>query len=37
MIRDYALASSGLLVPKLGGASVKPYQPDGVGNRRDDR
>jgi hypothetical protein len=30
MIRDYALASSGLLVPKLGGASVKPYQPDGV-------
>jgi len=30
MIRDYALASSGLLVPKLGGPSVKPYQPDGV-------
>src|SRR5205814_533146 len=24
------LASSGLLVRKLGGASVKPYQPDGV-------
>ncbi|HLQ44981.1 MAG TPA: DUF1553 domain-containing protein, partial [Planctomycetaceae bacterium] len=30
MIRDYALAASGLLVPKLGGPSVKPYQPDGV-------
>ena len=30
MIRDYALASSGLLVPKLGGPSVKPYQPEGV-------
>jgi hypothetical protein len=30
MIRDCALASSGLLVRKLGGPSVKPYQPDGV-------
>ncbi|MFM7920773.1 MAG: DUF1553 domain-containing protein, partial [Planctomycetaceae bacterium] len=30
MIRDYALASSGLLVRRLGGASVKPYQPEGV-------
>ncbi len=30
MVRDYALASSGLLVRKLGGASVRPYQPDGV-------
>jgi len=30
MIRDYALAASGLLVKKLGGPSVKPYQPDGV-------
>ncbi|HVK05958.1 MAG TPA: DUF1553 domain-containing protein, partial [Armatimonadaceae bacterium] len=30
MVRDYALAASGLLVPKLGGPSVKPYQPDGV-------
>lgn len=30
MIRDYALASSGLLVEKIGGPSVKPYQPDGV-------
>lgn len=30
MIRDHALAVSGLLVPKIGGPSVKPYQPDGV-------
>ncbi len=30
MIRDYALAVSGLLVHKLGGPSVKPYQPEGV-------
>ena len=30
MIRDAALASSGLLVRKIGGPSVKPYQPDGV-------
>ncbi|MBX3411655.1 MAG: DUF1553 domain-containing protein [Pirellulales bacterium] len=30
MVRDNALAASGLLVPKLGGPSVKPYQPDGV-------
>jgi hypothetical protein len=30
MIRDAALASSGLLVPEIGGPSVKPYQPDGV-------
>jgi len=30
MVRDYALASSGLLVPAVGGPSVKPYQPDGV-------
>jgi hypothetical protein len=30
MLRDYALAASGLLVPKIGGPSVKPYQPDGV-------
>jgi mono/diheme cytochrome c family protein len=30
MIRDYALAASGLLVRKVGGPSVKPYQPDGV-------
>ena len=30
VIRDYALAASGLLVRTLGGPSVKPYQPDGV-------
>jgi cytochrome c553 len=30
MVRDYALASSGLLAGKIGGPSVKPYQPDGV-------
>src|SRR5262245_38923607 len=30
LIRDYALASSGLLVRKIGGPSVKPYQPPGV-------
>ncbi|HEY1172098.1 MAG TPA: DUF1553 domain-containing protein [Verrucomicrobiae bacterium] len=30
MVRDYALATSGLLVEKVGGPSVKPYQPPGV-------
>ncbi|MBL8825444.1 MAG: DUF1553 domain-containing protein, partial [Planctomycetaceae bacterium] len=30
MVRDYALAASGLLVRKIGGPSVRPYQPDGV-------
>jgi len=30
VIRDQALAASGLLVRKLGGPSVKPYQPAGV-------
>ncbi len=30
MIRDAALASSGLLNPALGGPPVRPYQPDGV-------
>ena len=29
-IRDAALAASGLLVEKLGGPSVKPYQPAGL-------
>lgn len=28
-VRDNALAIAGLLSPKIGGASVKPYQPDG--------
>jgi hypothetical protein len=30
VIRDSALAVSGLLVEKIGGKSVKPYQPDGL-------
>jgi hypothetical protein len=30
MIRDYALAASGLLAPQIGGPPVKPYQPDGI-------
>jgi hypothetical protein len=30
MVRDYALAASGLLVAKIGGPSVRPYQPEGV-------
>lgn len=29
LVRDNALAISGLLVSKVGGPSVKPYQPDG--------
>ena len=29
-IRDSALAVSGLLSPRLGGPSVRPYQPDGL-------
>ena len=29
LIRDFALSVSGLLDNKIGGASVKPYQPDG--------
>ena len=29
-IRDNALALSGLLSPKIGGPSVKPYQPEGL-------
>ncbi|HUQ93254.1 MAG TPA: DUF1553 domain-containing protein, partial [Bryobacteraceae bacterium] len=30
MVRDQALAVSGLLVDKVGGPSVKPYQPPGL-------
>lgn len=30
MIRDYALAASGLLSEKIGGAPVRPYQPEGL-------
>ena len=41
LIRDYALAASGLLSSKMGGAPAKPYQPEhvwdqvGIGNTRD--
>ena len=30
MLRDQALAAAGLLVKRVGGAPVKPYQPSGV-------
>jgi len=30
VIRDQALAASGLLVEKIGGPSVRPYQPEGL-------
>jgi hypothetical protein len=30
MIRDQALSAAGLLVEKIGGRSVKPYQPEGL-------
>ncbi|MFZ4767410.1 MAG: DUF1553 domain-containing protein, partial [Roseimicrobium sp.] len=30
MVRDYALDVSGLLSPKMGGPSVRPYQPEGI-------
>ncbi len=30
MLRDFALAASGLLVDQCGGPSVKPYQPEGI-------
>ena len=30
MVRDQALAASGLLTERLGGPSIKPYQPDGL-------
>ncbi|MEM7512922.1 MAG: DUF1553 domain-containing protein, partial [Bacteroidota bacterium] len=30
MIRDNALAASGLLVQQIGGESVRPYQPEGL-------
>jgi hypothetical protein len=30
IVRDQALALAGLLVPAIGGPSVKPYMPDGV-------
>ncbi len=30
MVRDYALAVSGTLSPKMGGPSTRPYQPEGI-------
>jgi hypothetical protein len=30
VIRDQSLAVSGLLAPKIGGPSVRPYMPEGV-------
>ncbi|HWB08955.1 MAG TPA: DUF1553 domain-containing protein [Pirellulales bacterium] len=30
MVRDQALAAGGLMVERLGGPSVRPYQPDGL-------
>jgi hypothetical protein len=30
MVRDQALALSGLMVEKVGGRSVRPYQPEGI-------
>ena len=30
MVRDNVLKISGLLVDKIGGEPVKPYQPDGI-------
>jgi uncharacterized membrane protein (DUF485 family) len=30
MVRDAALHAAGLLTPKIGGPSVKPYQPEGL-------
>ncbi|HVA47948.1 MAG TPA: DUF1553 domain-containing protein [Pirellulales bacterium] len=32
MVRDQALAAGGLLVERLGGPSVRPYQPEGLWN-----
>src|SRR5690606_18350496 len=37
MIRDNALATSGLLVRKMGGPSVYPYQPEGLWDEISDK
>ncbi|HAB15357.1 MAG TPA: DUF1553 domain-containing protein [Verrucomicrobiota bacterium] len=37
MIRDNALAIAGLLNPKIGGPSVKPYQPPGLWDGTDSK
>ena len=36
-VRDNALAVSGLLNPKIGGPSVKPYQPSGIWDGTDSK
>ena len=30
LVRDYALAATGLLSPQIGGPSVRPYQPENI-------
>jgi hypothetical protein len=30
MVRDYALAASGIMARRIGGPSVRPYQPEGI-------
>ncbi len=37
LIRDNALAISGLLNPKIGGPSIKPYQPPGIWDGTDQK
>jgi hypothetical protein len=37
MLRDHALHASGLLVEKIGGPSVKPYQPPGLWKEKSGR
>jgi len=37
LIRDNALAVSGLLNPKIGGPSIKPYQPPGIWDGTDQK
>ena len=37
MIRDQAIAASGLLVPTIGGPSVHPYQPPGLWQEKSGR
>lgn len=37
MIRDNVLAAGGLLVPKIGGPSVYPYQPEGLWDALSDK
>src|SRR5690606_31462409 len=37
MVRDNALAISGLLVEKIGGESVYPYQPEGLWDELSDK